>query len=107
MAMAAALLDTLCAPSIDGVCEVYLWLKSILGTATAQQAESPLQHWVEASVSNPICSKDGAQRATQGAPEAEMGSTSVRTLAYDRLSRPSTRSEPQVHRRHRPGADDV
>jgi hypothetical protein len=35
MATAAKLLDTLPAPSINGVGEVYQRLKSILGTATA------------------------------------------------------------------------
>jgi hypothetical protein len=54
MAVAATLLVTLPAPSTDGVGEVYKRLKSILGTATAQQSESFLQHWVEASVSTPI-----------------------------------------------------
>jgi hypothetical protein len=67
VATVAALLDTLPAPSTDGVGEMYQQLKSILGTTTAQQAESSLQHWVEASVSPSICPKDGEQRAAQGA----------------------------------------
>jgi hypothetical protein len=33
---------------------VYQQLKSILGTSTAQQQESSLQHQVEASISTPI-----------------------------------------------------
>jgi hypothetical protein len=42
VATAAILLDTSPAPSIDGVGEVYLWLKNILSTAAALQAESSL-----------------------------------------------------------------
>jgi hypothetical protein len=53
MAAVAVLLDTLPAPSTDGVGEMYQWLKSILGTAVAQQGESSLQHQFE----------DGRQRA--------------------------------------------
>jgi Na+-translocating ferredoxin:NAD+ oxidoreductase RnfG subunit len=42
----ATLLDMLPAPSAKLVGEVYQRLKSILSTATAQQVESFLQHWV-------------------------------------------------------------
>jgi hypothetical protein len=43
MAVAAALLDTLPAPTIDEVDKVYHQLRDILGVATEQQAESLLQ----------------------------------------------------------------
>jgi hypothetical protein len=41
--MAAALLDTLPAPSTDGVSKVYHQLKDILSIVTEQQVESLLQ----------------------------------------------------------------
>jgi hypothetical protein len=40
--MVAALLNTLAAPSTNGVGEVYQRLKNILSTATVQQVESSL-----------------------------------------------------------------
>jgi hypothetical protein len=40
VAAAAALLDTMHIPSIDGVSEVYQWLKNIVSTTVAEQAES-------------------------------------------------------------------
>jgi hypothetical protein len=49
-------------------------------------------------------------RGTKGcpvAPEAGMASSSARISSCDWLSRPSAQSEPQVHRRHQPGADDA
>jgi hypothetical protein len=55
VAMAAVLLDTLLLPSTNGVGEVYQRLKSILSTTATQQAESSLQHQVEASVLPPAC----------------------------------------------------
>jgi hypothetical protein len=51
VATAAVLLDTLPAPSTDGVNKVYQQLKNILDTTVMQQAESSLQHWSEASIS--------------------------------------------------------
>jgi hypothetical protein len=53
MAFVAVLLDMLPMPSIDGVGDVYQWLKNILGTAAVHQAESSLQHRVKASISTP------------------------------------------------------
>jgi hypothetical protein len=44
MAAVAALLDTLPAPSTDGMEKVYQQLKDIPSTTTATQAESSLQH---------------------------------------------------------------
>jgi hypothetical protein len=44
VAIVAALLNTLSAPSTDRVGKVYQQLKNILGTAAAQQAETSLQH---------------------------------------------------------------
>jgi hypothetical protein len=49
VATAAALLDALPTPSTGGVGKMYQLLKNILGTTVAQQAESSLQHRVEAS----------------------------------------------------------
>jgi hypothetical protein len=46
----ATLFDTLPTPSTDRVGKVYQQLKNILDTAAAQEAESSLQHWVEASI---------------------------------------------------------
>jgi hypothetical protein len=91
---AAALLDTLPAPSTNEVSEVYQWLKSILGTVAAQQAESSLQHQVEASVLPPARPKDGGQRATQGTLDVGTTSSPVGFSACDRLSRPGAQSEP-------------
>jgi hypothetical protein len=50
VAVVAAFLDTLPTPSTDGVGKIYQQLKNILGTAAVQQAESSLQHRVEASI---------------------------------------------------------
>jgi hypothetical protein len=94
MATATVLLDTLPTPSTDWAGEVYRWLKSILGTAIVQQAESSLLHRVEASIMPPANPKDGGQRATQGAPEAGIASSPVSFLTCDRPGRPSARSEP-------------
>jgi hypothetical protein len=102
----AAHLDMLLTPSIDGVGEVYQQLKSILGTAAAQQTESSLQHW-KASILTPVRPKDGGQRAAQGAIEVGMTYSLARILAYDRLSRPGTRSDPQVQCWPHLGDDDV
>jgi hypothetical protein len=44
VAVVAVLLDTLPPPSTNGVGEMYRWLKGILGTVAAQQAESSWQH---------------------------------------------------------------
>jgi hypothetical protein len=54
----------------------------------------------------PFCPKDGGQRVTQGALEVGTTSSPVRISAYDRLSRPGARSEPQVCQRHHPGDDE-
>jgi hypothetical protein len=49
VATMATLLDTLPAPSVDGVDKVYHQMKDILSIAAAQQAESSLQDWAEVS----------------------------------------------------------
>jgi hypothetical protein len=46
----AALLDTLPAPSKDGMEKVYHKLKDILNIAAAQQEESSLQCWADVSL---------------------------------------------------------
>jgi hypothetical protein len=107
VAAVAALLDTLPAPSIDGVGEVYRLLKNILDTTTMLQAESSLQYRVEASVLTLDNSKAGGQWAVQGALDAGTASSLARISAYDLLGHPSTRSEPQVRRHHCPGDDDT
>jgi hypothetical protein len=96
MAMVATLLDTLPAPSTDGVGKVYQRLKNILRTATVHQAKSSILHQDEATILTPIHPKDGGQRISRGALEAGTTSSPARILAYDRLSRPGARSEPQV-----------
>jgi hypothetical protein len=76
----ATLLDMLPTPSTDGVSEVYRWLKNILGYTVVQQAESSLQHWVDASVLTPIHPKGGGQGAAQG--DLEVGTTSSRDKGF-------------------------
>jgi hypothetical protein len=44
----------------------------------------------------PIYRKDGGQRVAQGAMEVGTTSLPVRISAYDRLSRPSAQSKPQI-----------
>jgi hypothetical protein len=90
-------------PSTDGVGEMYQRLKSILGTAAAQQAKSSLQHWVEATVSPTSAPRTRGQRAAQGALEVGTTSSPVRISTCDWLSRPGARSEPQMHRCPPPG----
>jgi hypothetical protein len=107
VAAVAVLMDTLPAPSTNRVGEVYQQLKSILGTATAQQVESSLQHQVEASVLPPARPKDGEQRATQRTQDAGTASSLAGFSACDRLSQPDTQSEPQVYHWHCPGDDDA
>jgi hypothetical protein len=62
VATAAALLDTLPTPSINGVSKVYRQLKDILDVATKQHAESSLQRRGEVSILSPGCSKASRQR---------------------------------------------
>jgi hypothetical protein len=59
MAAAAALQDALPEPFIDGVSEMYQWLKSILCAAAMPQAESSLLYQVEASILPPPCQPQG------------------------------------------------
>jgi hypothetical protein len=96
VAAAAALLDALLLPSTDGVGEMYQLQKSILSTAIAPQAKSSLQHWIEASILTPAHPKDGGQRASQQALDTGMASSLAGYSAYDHLSHPSARLEPQV-----------
>jgi hypothetical protein len=84
--MTAVLMDTLPAPSTNGVGEVFQWLKSILDTIAVQQVESSLQHRIEASVLPPTHPKDGGQWATQGTLDAGTTSWPVGFSACDRLS---------------------
>jgi hypothetical protein len=108
VAAMAALLDTLLVPSTDKVVKVYQLLKNILGTATAQQAESSFQHQIEPSVLTLDCSKvRGGQRAAQEAPEVGIASSLTRLLTHNRLAHPGAQSAPQVRRQHHMGDDDV
>jgi hypothetical protein len=86
MATVDALLDTLPAPSTDGVDKVYQQLKNILGHPTAQQVESSLQRQEEVSILTPGRSKARWQKAAQELPEVGMTSSLVRISAHDRLS---------------------
>jgi hypothetical protein len=88
MVLAAALLDTLHAPSTNGVGKVYRQLKSILGTAAALQTESSLKHQVEATVSTPIHPKDstGDKGPPRGLRRREHLSSPARISAYGQLS---------------------
>jgi hypothetical protein len=70
VALVATLLDMLPAPSTNRVSAVYQRLKSILDTDAAQQAESSLQHWVNASILPPTHPKDKGEWATQGTLDA-------------------------------------
>jgi hypothetical protein len=58
--------DMFPAPSTNGVSEVYQWLKSILSTATAQQAESSLQHRVKGSILPPPIPRMGDKGPPKG-----------------------------------------
>jgi hypothetical protein len=100
VAIVVALMDMLPTPSIDGVGKVYQQLKNILGTTTALQAESSLQHQVDASISTLNHSKDGGQRAAQEAPEAGTTSSLTWISAHNQLGRLGSRSELQVHHQH-------
>jgi hypothetical protein len=66
MAAVTALLDTLPTPSACGVGEVDPWLKNILSTTAAQQAENSLQHRVDASILTPNHSKAGDKGPPKG-----------------------------------------
>jgi hypothetical protein len=66
VAATTTLLDTLPIPSTDGVGELYQQLVNILGIAATQQAESSLQHQVEASVLTPDHSRQGAKGHPRG-----------------------------------------
>jgi hypothetical protein len=95
VAPVVVLLDTLLAPSSNGVGKVYQHLKDILGTAATQQAESSLQHRVKVSILNLDRSKARGQRATQGALEVGTASSPTRISAYDQLVHPGAQSESQ------------
>jgi hypothetical protein len=71
--VAATLLDTLPESSTSGVGEVYQRLKNILNTAIAWQAESSLQHRVEASISSLDCSKAGGATGRPGSSRGRNG----------------------------------
>jgi hypothetical protein len=64
--MAVALLDTLSAPSTNGVDKVYYQLRAILGIATKQKVESSLQDRAKVSVSSPGSPKSNQQRTATG-----------------------------------------
>jgi hypothetical protein len=76
------LLDTLPAPSTNGVDEVYHKLKEILGVVTEQQAESSLTRWAEVSVSSQARSKASRQRTASEVPLAGTVSSLARAPTY-------------------------
>jgi hypothetical protein len=86
VAAVATLLDTLPAPSTDGVGEVYQRLENTVETAVVYQVKSSLQHQDEASILTPTCPMNGGQRVAQGALEVGTTSSLVRISTYDRLS---------------------
>jgi hypothetical protein len=100
--VAVALLDTLPAPSINGVDRVYCQLRDILGIAVEQQTESSLQKRAEASVSSPICSKARLQRTAMDHPAAGTASSLAWAPSCLWSGHPSRRPEPPVcHQAHR------
>jgi hypothetical protein len=86
MATAAALLDTLPAPSTDWVDRVYLQLKDIHGVAAKQQAEISLQWQTEVFVSSPGRSKASRQGTASKLPTVGTTSSSVQAQPMMRTS---------------------
>jgi hypothetical protein len=83
MATAAALLDTLPAPSTDWVDRVYLQLKDIHGVAAKQQAEISLQWQTEVFVLSPGRSKASRQGTASKLPTVGTTSSSVQAPTHD------------------------
>jgi hypothetical protein len=87
--------------------EVYRWLRNILGNATTQQAESSLQHQVDASILTPIRPKDGGQRGHLRGSGGENNFLIGKGFSPRLVELTSGRSKPQVHQQHHPGDDDT
>jgi hypothetical protein len=76
VAVTAALLETLPAPSVDRVDKVYYQLKGIIGVIAAQQVESSLQRRADVSISSPDCSKANQAKTGTELPTAGTASSS-------------------------------
>jgi hypothetical protein len=100
VAAATALLDTFPVPSINEVAKVYQQLKNILDIATTQQAESSLQHRVEAFILTLDHSNAEGQRAAQESPEAGTTSSLAWISVHNKLGCLGDRLEPQVRHQH-------
>jgi hypothetical protein len=98
VATATMPLDTLPAPSTDGVGKVYQQLKGILDVAAEQQAESSLQHQAEGSVLSPGCSKASRQRTTIEHTATGIASSPVWAQSHLRPGHPSRPLELVAHR---------
>jgi hypothetical protein len=81
VAVAMTLLDTLPAPSTNGVNKVYHQLRDILGVAIEQQVESSLQWRAEVFVLSPGRSKTSCQRTMTKHPAAGTASSPVQALS--------------------------
>jgi hypothetical protein len=99
LATTAALLDTLPAPSADGVARVYCQLKDILGITPTQQAESPLQRQGDISILSLGCSKGGRQKAAMEPLAAGTTSSPVQILAHDLLNHRVKHAKPRTRYR--------
>jgi hypothetical protein len=97
----AALLETLPAPSTDGVYKVCQQLKDIPATTPTQQEKSSLQRWAEVSISTLSHSKVGGQRAIHETPELGTASSPAPISAHDQLSHADAQPGPLVnHQNH-------
>jgi hypothetical protein len=100
------LLDTLPAPSTNGVDKVYHKLKEILGVVTEQQAESSLTRWAEVSVSSQVRSKASRQRTASEVPLAGTVSSLARDPTYLRPGHLTGHPEnPACHQASRGGEE--
>jgi hypothetical protein len=99
----AMLLDTLPAPSADGVDMVYLHLMDILGITADQQEESSLQRRAKALISSPSRSKASRQKATTELSVAGTASSPAQIPTHVRLSHTGRQPEPQEHHQARQG----
>jgi hypothetical protein len=92
------LLDTLPAPSADGVDKVYHQLKDILGTTAMQQAESSLQCRPEVSILSLDRSKFSQQKVAMELLVLGTAPSLTQILSRVRLCHPSR--HPELMARH-------
>jgi hypothetical protein len=101
VATTATILDTLSAPSTDGVDKVYQQLKDILNIAPMQQVKSPLQLWAKVSALTLDRSRAGGQWTAQGTLKVGTISSPVWISAHVWLSQPRAWLEPQARHQNR------